>query len=32
MEEERRLMYVALTRAEEHLILSYARRRMILVN
>jgi len=29
MEEERRLMYVGVTRAEEYLFLSYARRRMV---
>ena len=29
MEEERRLMYVGITRAEDHLMLTYARRRMI---
>ena len=29
MEEERRLCYVAITRAKEHLTISYARRRMI---
>jgi DNA helicase-2/ATP-dependent DNA helicase PcrA len=29
MEEERRLMYVGVTRAEERLFLSYARRRMV---
>lgn len=29
MEEERRLMYVGVTRAEDHLFLTYARRRMV---
>lgn len=29
MEEERRLMYVAVTRAEEYLLLSFARRRLV---
>ncbi len=29
MEEERRLMYVAVTRAEDNLIITYARRRMV---
>jgi DNA helicase II / ATP-dependent DNA helicase PcrA len=29
MEEERRLMYVGVTRAEQHLLLAYARRRLV---